>query len=201
MPHQCTNCSHTFEDGSKQMLGGCPECGGNKFQFLPGGAVADSRDGNASPAESESGPSTARAPTPSKPKPTAASPESTAFDASGNDADIIEAPAEPLPDSADAEDAAQASARRAVVSKDELPPVEANADADVHPVPDEEPERPSLTALRKELNEQFESIKILQPGEYELNLMELYDREEYIIALEEDGRYVIEVPDSWRRNE
>jgi hypothetical protein len=28
--------------------------------------------------------------------------------------------------------------------------------------------------------------------------MELYNREEYIISLQEDGRYVIEVPESWR---
>jgi len=28
--------------------------------------------------------------------------------------------------------------------------------------------------------------------------MELYDREEYIIALQENGRYVIEVPETWR---
>ncbi len=27
--------------------------------------------------------------------------------------------------------------------------------------------------------------------------MELYDREEYIISLREDGRYVIEMPESW----
>jgi predicted nucleic acid-binding Zn-ribbon protein len=27
--------------------------------------------------------------------------------------------------------------------------------------------------------------------------MELYDRTEYIISLQEDGRYVIEVPDTW----
>jgi hypothetical protein len=31
--------------------------------------------------------------------------------------------------------------------------------------------------------------------------MELYDREEYIISLREDGRYVIEVPDTWRDEE
>ena len=28
--------------------------------------------------------------------------------------------------------------------------------------------------------------------------MELYDREEYIIALQEDGRYSIQVPEAWR---
>ncbi|MFC7113995.1 Zn-ribbon containing protein [Natronoarchaeum sp. GCM10025703] len=52
--------------------------------------------------------------------------------------------------------------------------------------------------MRAELNDQFESIKIVRPGEYELNLMELYDREEYIVSLMEDGRYAIEVPDAWR---
>ena len=61
--------------------------------------------------------------------------------------------------------------------------------------PDEED--PDLTELREQLNDQFESIKIVEPGEYELNLMELYDREEYIIALQENGRYVIQVPDQW----
>jgi hypothetical protein len=58
-------------------------------------------------------------------------------------------------------------------------------------------DRPGLDELREELNSQFESIKIVNPGQYELNLMELYDRQEYIISLQEDGRYVIEVPDSW----
>jgi predicted nucleic acid-binding Zn-ribbon protein len=37
----------------------------------------------------------------------------------------------------------------------------------------------------------------VSPGKYELNLMELYDRQEYIISLQEDGRYVIEMPDAW----
>jgi predicted nucleic acid-binding Zn-ribbon protein len=31
--------------------------------------------------------------------------------------------------------------------------------------------------------------------------MELYDRDEYIISLMEDGRYAIEVPDAWRNGE
>lgn len=59
-------------------------------------------------------------------------------------------------------------------------------------------ENPSMEELREELNKQFESIRIVRPGQYELNLMELYNREEYIISLQEDGRYVIDVPDSWR---
>jgi len=62
-------------------------------------------------------------------------------------------------------------------------------------------DRPDLDELREELNDQFESIKIVSQGQYELNLMELYDRDEYIISLREDGRYVIDVAESWRNDE
>ncbi|PSQ21624.1 hypothetical protein BRD04_06060, partial [Halobacteriales archaeon QS_9_67_17] len=44
-------------------------------------------------------------------------------------------------------------------------------------------------------------IKIVEPGQYELNLMELYDRDEYIIALQENGRYVIQMPEQWISDE
>jgi hypothetical protein len=124
------------------------------------------------------------------------------------------------------EDDAQRSARSDVVSPDELPNHGSTAssvsmDDDQHteradrppsrgdaagpgrdddgPVTSEsDGDSPNLDQLREELNSQFESIKVLNPGKYELNLMELYDREEYIISLQEDGRYVIEVPESWR---
>jgi len=33
MPHQCLKCGHIFEEGSSQLLKGCPECGGNRFFF------------------------------------------------------------------------------------------------------------------------------------------------------------------------
>nr|WP_284011058.1 Zn-ribbon containing protein [Halomicroarcula sp. YJ-61-S] len=70
--------------------------------------------------------------------------------------------------------------------------------ADAAETDDGSDDRPDLSELREELNEQFESIKVLEPGQYELNLMELYDREEYIVALEEDGRYSIQVPEAIR---
>jgi predicted nucleic acid-binding Zn-ribbon protein len=115
------------------------------------------------------------------------------------------------------EDAAQANARSDVVSPDEIaagapdPTVddpsdnEASgedargppSDADGRVIEPSSDDRPDLDDLREELNEQFESIRIVAPGEYELNLMELYDRTEYIISLQEDGRYIIEVPDTW----
>ena len=262
MPHQCTTCDRTFPDGSKEMLSGCPDCGGNKFQFTPAttqrSASEGSADGSSDAAASEtraradpagdssgaaddsttatSGPSqwpstgqptadesarlddstdefsewpaSARRPV-EKDRPSSGS--ETADDRNRpqtTDADVDrdqDAPGD------DTEDAAQASARSAVVSSDELPSRSPSSDSSPpsdanSPAPDSgrvvsEPqtdEQPSLEDLREELNDQFESIKIVRPGEYELNLMELYDREEYIVSLQEDGRYVIDVPDSWR---
>ena len=104
------------------------------------------------------------------------------------------------------ENRAQASARSDVVTPEELDAAsrDSNRSGDT-PVPDHEGSqqtpadgpRPDIDDLRSELNEQFESIRIVSPGQYELNLMELYDRQEYIISLQEDGRYVIEMPDAW----
>jgi predicted nucleic acid-binding Zn-ribbon protein len=96
-----------------------------------------------------------------------------------------------------------AASSNAGVDRADRPPSSGAADVkdrpsagDVASEPDGD--SPDLDELRDELNSQFESIKVLDPGKYELNLMELYDREEYIISLQEDGRYVIEVPESWR---
>ena len=33
MPHQCLKCGKVFDEGSSQLLKGCPECGGNRFFF------------------------------------------------------------------------------------------------------------------------------------------------------------------------
>jgi predicted nucleic acid-binding Zn-ribbon protein len=73
-------------------------------------------------------------------------------------------------------------------------PPSADPAASVEPPADDA--QPDLQELREELNEQFESVKVLAPGQYELNLMELYDRKEYIVALQEDGHYSIQVPEA-----
>jgi hypothetical protein len=313
MPHECTNCGKVFPDGSKEMLSGCPDCGGNKFQFRPSGAsgsggdarTAGDRTGTAggstdAPTETEpdrrseaSNADTDESPRSSnrseasdagatesptwqrtaeradetEPRADESPPRTTPTDAgtdSRDDADSSEPTRDDGPrglsgraadagrtvrdwvngnsstdaagetsdadtqsdtrsahadatsettdstasaDSPSREDSAQASARADVVSPDEIEAAASRAavdDADGPPTdvdgtviePDDD-DRPDLAELREELNNQFESIKIVRPGEYELNLMELYDRNEYIISLREDGRYVIEVPDAW----
>lgn len=278
MPHQCTNCGHVFADGSKEMLSGCPDCGGNKFQYHPGEVAesepadppADANTDSPEPPEREggsvagavgraankvrdavtsdpdpaarttgddagatdtagtadaantadtAGPSntadTGTADTPSTPngETDPGAPETEASGAADEpDAGSPAAPetggepteetsAEGIDASAETgdEDAAQADARSSVVDKDSLP--DAPSDGRVVKEPDDPEDRPDLEDLRQELNDQFESIRIVAPGQYELNLMELYDRQEYIIALQEDGQYVIEVPDAWETDD
>jgi len=251
MPHQCTNCDRTFADGSKEMLSGCPNCGGNKFQFKPEGA--DSVDRSAEPPEppEPASSSSSVAQTVGKTAATVkdivgggsedrSDQAGVGAGSSGVDPSDSSAPAEPSAPGETApsrEDTAQASARTDVVAPDELPSEPADeGEHHFRPVSTEDSEvttgsgvaasrpdadgsdsqlatdeagdtpasdpsdadRPGLEQLREELNDQFESIKVLQPGQYELNLMELYDREEYIVALEEDGRYSIQVPENFR---
>ncbi|MDI9611268.1 MAG: Zn-ribbon domain-containing protein [Archaeoglobales archaeon] len=60
-----------------------------------------------------------------------------------------------------------------------------------------EVEKPEEVAqeLKKELMRfGIESVRIIAPGQYEINLEKLLEREEIIIALEEDGRYIIHLP-------
>jgi len=243
MPHQCTTCGHVFADGSKEMLSGCPDCGGTKFQFHPegadipaeppsdaepperpeqesvtgtvGSAAATVRNfvGSGSTSSGEDGSTTGPsstgtdAPEPASTQPTpdestaaASESETVAGVALDDSAESTEAAGDSA-GAAAGEDAAQASARSDVVSPDELPERDASeppAEGQVVQQPDNEANRPDLSELREELNDQFESIKVLEPGQYELNLMELYDREEYIIALQEDGKYSIQVPDRWQ---
>ena len=33
MPHQCLKCGRIFEEGSSQLLKGCPDCSGNRFFY------------------------------------------------------------------------------------------------------------------------------------------------------------------------
>jgi len=275
MPHQCTECGRTFADGSKEMLSGCPDCGGNKFQFTPASNVEETSrasDTNPSPTQSTSGsaqpnsgaaaddgrtewpthgdePEAAQRSKPVSPteaddyQRSSLTSETSEADASSSTSTdgSTDPTTEPTPDRETSEfvdsdspgiseDSAQASARSDVVSRDELSvanrdseqpsdereaaPPETVGDADgpdpletapgadgpdppeTDHLPAADHERPELDDLREELNDQFESIRIVSPGKYELNLMELYDRQEYIISLQEDGRYVIEMPNS-----
>ena len=285
MPHQCTECGRTFDDGSKEMLSGCPDCGGNKFQFQPSSAKSEARKA-ASDTPSEAGASTDTeagagsdlpADTDSSADPTGtnttgpvgtnAADDRDRADVERESSERTQAGGEQFDRGTDAEidtptgdeDRAQRDARTSPTSSDEIdearrkmaeaenerlaevedhrtsargapqgPPTETPDETEAEEfgldgavgAPDDQPANTSdadgdaeeepesfggsdtdLSALREELNDQFESIKITAPGQYELNLMELYDRKEYIISLQEDGRYVVDIADGHQYEE
>jgi predicted nucleic acid-binding Zn-ribbon protein len=243
MPHKCTGCGRQFADGSKEMLSGCPDCGGSKFQFMPaGGAPAAEKPPEPPQPEAGAVAETVGAATTKlrdfvgeNPPAHADAPEQTgdavgSIDAGGGTEDGAQSSArsemvspEELPDDppsvgaattgapdaggSSAPDAGGSSAPDAGGSSApdsaeggrnaELPNKVGDGDGDARVVDTPSEERPDLSELREELNDQFEGIRICERGEYELNLMELYEREETIIALQENGRYVIEPPESW----
>lgn len=45
----------------------------------------------------------------------------------------------------------------------------------------------------------FESIRILKPGQYELDLVHLFRKQPLVYKLEE-GKYVIDLPETFKRN-
>ena len=54
--------------------------------------------------------------------------------------------------------------------------------------------------IKEQLSEMgIESVKILAPGMYEINLERILERDEIVIALQEDGRYVIHLPSLLKR--
>ena len=161
MPHSCTSCGRAFPEGSTDMLSGCPDCGGNRFQFVPESAT-DTPDESA-------------------------------------DDTLIEAdddPDAPRRVSTPGDDPAQADARSSMVDPTQLPTSNSNQDRPESEAADDPEPSPDLDELRSQLEDRFESIKILERGRYELNLQELYNRRECIIELQEDGRYAIEVPET-----
>jgi hypothetical protein len=198
MPHECTDCGAIYEDGSTQMLDGCDDCGGTTFLFTKESPADGSSHGDAAP--------------PSTGETAAATPAETAEGVDGSEAatgtvDAGEGPS--------VEDPAQTSARSGIIEAeqaddddadggveteradtagagdppDDGPPTVSGGDA-----ADGETVTPDTDEIREALMAQFESIKIVEPGSYELNLMNLYDRDEKIIALQEDGRYQVSLP-------
>jgi predicted nucleic acid-binding Zn-ribbon protein len=45
--------------------------------------------------------------------------------------------------------------------------------------------------------DRVESIRILAPGSYELNLESLFERDEIVMALKEDGTYIVHLPSAF----
>ena len=187
MPHECVSCGDVFDDGSDEVFDGCPSCGGTKFFYVKEVAASEtqsSEDVSASPDGDESTDPTSEA-VPDTDEPETVAETQTG---SGDDRGIVEADSEyerafggrleekDEPDELDETD-----------ETDDLKQVgESDAAAGFR--------RARADEARDELMDQFETIRIVEPGSYELNLMNLYEEDEKIIALQEDGRYQVSLP-------
>ena len=106
--HKCLKCGKEFEKITEEMLGGCPECGGNFFLYVRGGEVEGIKA-----------------------------------------ADLVDR-----------------------IKIEEKVPLEC---------------------------EKIESLRILSPGVYELNLDALLERKEIVMGIKENGSYAIHLPSLFGR--
>ena len=58
---------------------------------------------------------------------------------------------------------------------------------------------PKAENIPKEIGDRIESIRILSPGQYELNLESLLERKEIVMALKEDGTYIVNLPSIFKK--
>ncbi|MFZ3383705.1 MAG: Zn-ribbon domain-containing protein [Candidatus Methanoperedens sp.] len=58
---------------------------------------------------------------------------------------------------------------------------------------------PKPETAPKEIGDRIESIRILSPGQYELNLESLLERKEIVMALKEDGTYIVNLPSVFKK--
>lgn len=52
---------------------------------------------------------------------------------------------------------------------------------------------------QEEIGKRVESVRILSPGSYELNLESLLERDEIVMALKEDGTYLVHLPSVFQK--
>jgi hypothetical protein len=188
MPHMCTRCGSLFEEGM-DILEGCPVCGWNKFLFVKSkekikevrGALKASEIGG-----------------PYEPWP------------EGNDSlrKILKS------DEARSRRTALEKEDRRAKSKEKRKPNERTAkdrtpkdrderkhgffdlDSDKDRSQDLPLQRPGK--IRHQEDKTLESIRMSEPGTYELNLPSLFERDELVMAVK-DGTYLIDLSSAFKK--
>jgi len=62
-----------------------------------------------------------------------------------------------------------------------------------------EPKESKVETKIDEVGDRVESVRILSPGSYELNLDSIMKREEIVMALKEDGTYIVHFPSVFQK--
>ena len=85
-----------------------------------------------------------------------------------------------------------------------IPPAASKFIREVDELLGNEPVIPEAGAIKherkqEESGERVESVRIISPGTYELNLESLLERNEIVMALKEDGTYIVHLPSVFQK--
>ncbi|MFH1322525.1 MAG: Zn-ribbon domain-containing protein [Methanobacteriota archaeon] len=90
-----------------------------------------------------------------------------------------------------------------VVSRDAIPPAASQFIKEVDELLGNKPapvvKESKEEKKKEEIGERVESVRILSPGSYELNLDSIMKREEIVMALKEDGTYIVHLPSVFQK--
>ena len=181
MPHMCTRCGSLFEEGM-DILEGCPVCGWNKFLFVKSEENIKKIRGTLKASE-------------------------------------IGVPYEPWPEGKDPlrkvlksdEGRGRRTARKSEDRREKttkkIPPKDKNRDErtygffDLDSQKEDRPQDSSVQRsekIRHQEDKALESIRMSEPGTYELNLPSLFERDELVMAVK-DGTYLIDLSSAFKK--
>lgn len=94
------------------------------------------------------------------------------------------------------EDKTQQEARTEFIDENELPSADSAANSLQNPTGTSEEDKnvrklQNTDVVREKLNEQYEGIKVMKEGRFEINLTQLYRGNEYVIEVGKDGAYEV----------
>ncbi len=179
MPHMCTRCNSIFEDGM-DVLEGCPVCGWNKFLFVKSkdkiqdvrGALKASEIGG-----------------PCEPWPEGDDSLRKILKSSPSQDRVTDRPKKVRKGGASRKERRNERATGKLGFID----LDSTKDRDQSP-PDRGSEKP-----RHKEDKTLESIRMSEPGTYELNLPSLFERDELVMAIKE-GTYLIDLSSAFKKS-
>jgi len=168
MPHQCLKCGRVFEEGSAELLKGCPDCGGNRFFYTK--KPLDEKQREAITKEVGKDIST------------------VIMDIMGSEGEEL------IKENGEWVNIKPKDLRKVVekhISKKQKNKLK---DEDIAVITDEEYRRSIIEKIKEEADQSDtpETIDIERPGSYRIDLKGLLDEEPIII--QKDGSYTIHLP-------
>jgi predicted nucleic acid-binding Zn-ribbon protein len=169
MPHQCLKCGKVFEEGSSQLLKGCPNCNGNRFFYTKEALDEKARD--------------------TITKKVGKDLTSSIMELMGKDLDnVVDKSGNWV--KIKPKDVRKAMKKHITDSKSVVP----ESKEEIEVVTDEEFRKTSLEKVKteSEKNDTPETIDIEKPGKYNIDIKGLLEEEPIII--QKDGSYTIHLP-------